>query len=74
MAVAECEAKVTELSDGWHVEIDLNVIRSERTTIQHGPHASPLEAQQWVENRLERHATIEANRMQRILKELGADQ
>ena len=71
VAIAECELFVRELSDGWYVQIDLNVIRSERTTIEKGPFPSHIAAQAWAENRLEHHAKIEAKRMALILKTMG---
>lgn len=71
--IAECDILVCELSDGWHVLIDLNVVRTARTTIEHGPLDSEHAAKQWAEERLARHARIERNRMRRILRSLGDD-
>jgi hypothetical protein len=71
VSIAECEVVVSQLSDGWYVQIDLNVLRTERTTIEHGPCESAVDAQQWAENRFMLHAKREAQRMQMILKEFG---
>lgn len=74
VSIAECEVVVSELSNGWHAQIDLNVLKAMRTTIEHRPYKSAADAQQWAENRLMHHAKREVQRMQMILKELGVSQ